>query len=164
MKRSLKTTAAALALAFAATAAGADNMQLAVSAGLDPSESARLSLAEIAQAKFNADSREDDRHSILSPSGARVDPAAHAQLIAAAGLTAEEAEGMTLVEIAAAKSTREMRGDERQVILSPRELSDILSDTYAQLIRGAGLTADEAHGMTLAQVARAKINREHPED
>ncbi len=72
-----------------------------------------VTLTEAAQAKFNRDTRPDDRHPIVVPGQASGD---YGQLAAVAGLTAEEAQGMSLNEIYVAKINREARGDDKQAV------------------------------------------------
>ena len=75
-------TIAAVAIAFAAAPAFAD--QLAANAGLSPAEAQGLSLTEIAQAKFNRDTRGDDRHPVVVIPGSGGD---YTQLAAVAGVS-----------------------------------------------------------------------------
>ena len=75
---------AAAAVAFAAAPAFAG--QLAANAGLSPAEAQGLSLTEIAQAKFNRDTRGDDRHPVVVIPGSGGD---YTQLAAVAGVSPE---------------------------------------------------------------------------
>jgi hypothetical protein len=160
MKSYLKTLAVA-AVALTAAAPGFAQSQLAASAGLSPAEAAGLSLTEIAQAKFNRDTRGDDRHEIVEYGVAS--PAARADLAANAGLTPVAAQG-TLTEIAALKFNRDTRGDDRQTVqrsdatMAARSIAD--NRAWAQLIAGAGLTQEEAAGLSLSEIARAKFDRD----
>ena len=95
------------------TNGSADSTRLAASAGIAP-DAAGMSLTEIAAVKFNNDTRPDDSQSVVHASGVTVasrsvaDPGqAFAQLIASAGLTSSEAEGMSLTRIAAYKFDRD---------------------------------------------------------
>ena len=159
MKYYLKTIAA-VAVAVAAAAPAFADSQLAANAGLSPVEAQGLSLTEIAQLKFNRDTRQDDRHPIVVP-GSGGD---YAQLAASAGISADEAKGMSLGEIYVAKINRESRGDEQQVV----KASDVTMTSrsvangagYAQLAASAGLSADQAAGITLGQIAAAKFARD----
>jgi len=148
----------AAAIAFAAAPAFAGS-QLAASAGLSPAEAQGLSLSEIAQIKFNRDTRGDDRHPIVVPgNGGDTD-----QLASAAGLSKSEAAALTLDEIFVAKINREARGDERQA--APGDGATMSSRSasgagYGQLAASAGIPADAAAGMTLRQIAAAKFASE----
>ncbi len=123
---------------------------------------------------------------------------ANSQLIASAGLTAEQAEGLTLNQIAAAKANRGVSFSDRQaVVIVPgdagvssadllafavekynrgRSFSDrqeivrpagatvssrsvVDTDRHAQLIAAAGLTPDQAEGLTLDEIVAFKANR-----
>jgi hypothetical protein len=94
----------------ASPAAKAD---LAASAGLSAAEARGLSLNEIAAVKFNRESAGDDRQTVRQHSGAIVaarsvaDNRAHGQLISSAGLAQDDAAGLSLTEIAAAKFDRD---------------------------------------------------------
>lgn len=154
----LVNTAVAAAIAFAAAPAFAGS-QLAASAGLSPVEAQGLSLSEIAQIKFNRDTRGDDRHPIVVP-GHSGD---YDRLAAVAGVSPD---GKTLHEIFVAKINREARGDERQaapgrnVTMSSRSVSG--GTAHAQLAASAGIA--DATGMTLSQIAAAKFARDTDSD
>lgn len=164
MKRTIHTAAALVLTLAAATAATADTRQLAASAGLDANEAASLTLTEIARMKFNDDTRRDDRIAFFAPV-AGSDAGARSQLIAGAGLSAAEADGMTLTEIAVAKRNRDVRRDEGiQVVVSTRSFATGGQGGRSQLIASAGLDAEAARGMTLQQIYVAKINREGDND
>lgn len=84
---------------------------------------------------------------------------ADAQLIGNAGLSAAEAEGMSLTEIAVAKFNRDSDQDGRQVIVTPG------SGGYtAQLAASAGLGAAEASGLSLTEIAVAKFSHNADHD
>lgn len=117
---------------------------------------------------------------------------ANGQLIASAGLTAAEAEGLTLNQIVAAKYNRDRSFSDRQAVavtpsgdtaqvveiynagksFSDRQplpgASDVTASSrsmvdpadHAQLIASAGLTAEEAEGLTLNEIVAAKHNRD----
>jgi hypothetical protein len=157
MKRYFTITTALLGLSFAGASAAQDVSQLAAGAGLSRAEAQQLSLSEIAAMKLNRGSDNDERQAILPDAGAvEVDPARHAQLIAAAGLTAAEAAGMTLSDLAVAKFNAEARYDDRQ--RTPGVATG--AQAGAQLIAGAGLTPAEARGKSLTEVAAAKFARD----
>jgi hypothetical protein len=123
---------------------------------------------------------------------------ANNQLVASAGLTAAEAEGLTLTQISATKTNRGLSVSDRQAVvivpgdagISAADLKakaiDLFNrgesfsdrqpivrggdtvvssrapvdpDRHAQLIASAGLSADEARGLTLNQIAAFKANR-----
>jgi hypothetical protein len=65
---------------------------------------------------MNLGSDPDDRIPTVPKSTAAFEPAGAPRLVAAAGLSQAEAEGMTLTEIYVHKVNREARGDERQGI------------------------------------------------
>lgn len=80
------------------------------------------------------------------------------QLAASAGLSAAEAEGMTLSEIAAMKFNKDTRGDDQQAVTHVTVPIRVDATRDAQIIRQAGLTPAEAEGLTLAEIAAAKHN------
>ncbi len=149
---------AAAAVAFAAAPAFAD--QLAANAGLSPAEAQGLSLNEIAQAKFNRDTRGDDRHPIVVPgSGGNV-----TQLAAVAGVSPD---GKSLNEIFVAKINREARGDEQQAVKGAAMVSSRSAKggaAYAQLAASAGISPADAAGMSLGEIAAAKFARDTDSD
>jgi hypothetical protein len=154
MKFTIKALAAA-AIALAAAPAFAGTQVIA---------GPGVSLTEAAQAKFNRDTRGDDRHYSVTPG--KSSPESRAQLIASAGLSADEAAGLSLNEIFVAKINSESRGDEQQraaggtVTMSSRSVGA----ADAQLIAAAGLSASEAAGMTLSEIAAAKFARDTGSD
>jgi hypothetical protein len=156
---SLKTLALAATLLGAAAPAFAQS-QLIASAGLTPAEAEGLSLSEIAVAKFNREADTGDRQASFTPgSGGDV-----SQLAASAGLTPDEARGLSLTEIAAAKFNRGADGDDRQRVLRGGDVTVISRSvgdrSRSQLAASAGLTPDEARGLTLTEIAAAKFDRD----
>ena len=153
---------AAAAVALTAAAPSYADSQLAASAGLNPAQAAGLMLTEIAQAKFNRDARGDDRHVIVVHGVAS--PESRAQLAANAGVSPVEAQGLSLSEIAAAKFNRESAGGDQQRVVRgdvtkvARSVAD--NSAWVQLIAGAGLTTDEAAGLSLSEIAKVKFDRE----
>lgn len=149
--------AASLSLAAALSASAADVGQLAASAGISRAAAQQMSLTEVAATKFNRDGGRDDRQTV---GGAQapviVDADRHAQLIAAAGLTPAEAEGLTLSELAAGKVNAGSDADQQIVVMSSR--GPVRQP--AQLIAAAGLTPAEAQGLSLSQIAAVKFNRD----
>lgn len=153
-------TIAAVAVAVAAAAPAFASSQLAASAGISPEVAQGLSLTEIAQAKFNRESSQQDRHEIVVPgsNGNTV------QLAASAGLSADEAQGMSLGEIFVAKINREGGRDKQQVVkggdVTVTSRSVASGAAYAQLAASAGLSAAEAAGMSLGEIAAVKFARD----
>jgi hypothetical protein len=152
-------TIAAVAVAVAAAAPAFASSQLAASAGISPEVAQGLSLTEIAQAKFNRESSQQDRHEFVVPgSNGNV-----AQLAASAGISASEARGMSINEIFVAKINREGGRDVQQVVkggdvtVTSRSANGA---AYGQLAASAGLSAAEAAGMTLGEIAAAKFARD----
>ena len=139
----------------------ADTQELAANGGLSGSEAAGLSLTEIAQAKFNRDTRGDDRHPIVSP--VVVSPAALASFAAAAGLSPAQAHGMSLTEIAAVKFNRETTGDDRQRVgrgMATMATRSAPADhgAWSQLAASAGI--QDTAGLSLSDIAAAKFAAE----
>ena len=145
MKQYLSVLAAAL---FAASPALAD--MIAASPG--------VTLTEAAQAKFNHDSSPGDRHVTPVPGNSGIP----ASLYSSAGLSAED--GWTLEQVAAAKfdhdghgqGTLTNRSDESTVGLAYGMDRD-----YSQLAAAAGLSPEEAAGMSFDEIANAKLDLEH---
>lgn len=90
--------------------------QLVVSARENSEVAYGMSLSDIAAVKLNLGSDPDDRIPVLPERTAKFSPARAQQFVAAAGLTPEQAAGMTLTEIYVRKINREARGDDRQGI------------------------------------------------
>ena len=161
MKRRFQT-AAALVLTLAATAASADTSQLAASIGLGADAASTLTLTEIARVKYNAGTRQQDRVGMFA-ADAGGDAAARSQLVASAGLSADETAVLSLTEIVVAKRNREVRRDDNvQIVVSSRGYPAGGQGARSQLIAATG--ADAAGEMTLQQLYVAKINREGDRD
>jgi hypothetical protein len=91
-----------------------------------------------------------------------VDPVAHAQLIATAGLTPAEATGLTLNDLAIAAFNAGADGDQRQGAVAKGRGAAAVS---AQLAASAGLSPEVARGLGLEQVVMIKFDRdESPSD
>lgn len=146
MKR-INATAAAIGLALLTFApAGAQTLsQLAAGNG--------LTLDEVYAAKINRESGHDEHQATpgRGATAARFEPAAQTQLVAAAGLEPGEAEGLSLDQVFALKTSRNARNDERQMAGDAR---------YAWLTQGAKV----ARGSDLDKAYAAKINRESGRD
>jgi len=105
-----------------------------------------VSLTESAQAKFNRDTRGDDRQQIVFP-----------------GQSAEAA-AKPLNAVFVAKINSESRGDEQQLVkgsgvtMGTRSIKAATS--HDQLAASAGLSASEAAGMSLSEIAAAKFDRD----
>ena len=154
---------AVVALSSGVAPAGASDLtQLAAGAGVSVAEAQGMTLSELAALKFNRDTRSDDRQAVAhDATPVKVDAGRHAQLIAAAGLTPAEAEGMTLAELAANKHNAGADPNERfVVVMSSRGPVRIGS----QLAAAAGLEGAEAQGMSLTAIAAAKFNRDSSDD
>ena len=150
-------TIAAAALAFAAAPAFAD--QLAANAGLSPAEAQGLTLSQIAQVKFNRETRGDDRQAVIIVPG---HSASYDQLAASAGLSASEAQGMSLDEIFVAKVNKESDTDDQQLV-SGGNVTMASASTYSpnpQFAASAGFSPAEAAGMSLTEIAAAKFERD----
>jgi hypothetical protein len=80
------------------------------------------------------------------------------QLAAAAGVSAQEAEGMTLSELFARKINRE-NGRDGQVTVSTHNYPVFEASDHAALVANAGLTRSQATDMDLSQIAAHKNNR-----
>ena len=131
---------AAAAIALAAAAPAFSGTQVMAGNG--------VSLTQAAQAKFNRDTRGDDRQQIVHP-----------------GQTPMEARGTAINVAFVAKINEESRGDEQQrvptssgVTMASRSTSAAAS--RAQLIASAGLSAEEAAGMGLSEIAAAKFDHD----
>ena len=115
-------------------------------------------------AKFNRNADHDDYQMVVTP-GFGGDAS---QLAASAGLSPAEARGMSLTEIAVAKFNRNADNDNRQYPVRGSGVTAISRSTgnagYAQLVANAGLSADEARGMSLTEIAVAKFNRNADSD
>jgi hypothetical protein len=86
------------------------------------------------------------------------------QLAAGAGISAGEAQGLTLTELAALKFNRDSERDEQQSVAAAEGPVMVDPVRHAQLIAAAGLSADEADGLTLSQLAAGKHNAEARRD
>jgi hypothetical protein len=117
------------------------------------------SLTEAAAIKFNNDTRQDDRQTVSVVPGSSGNVS---QLAASAGLSADEAAGMSIGEIYVAKINREARGDDKQAVKSGGAVMSTRSvgGADAQLIAAAGLSASEAAGLSLSEIAAAKFARD----
>jgi hypothetical protein len=87
---------------------------------------------------------------------------ADSQLAASAGLTDEQAEGMSLTEIAQYKFNRDESGADRWVPSIPATNG---SADPARLAASAGIDSGDAGGMTLTEIAAVKFNNDtRPDD
>lgn len=122
-----------------------------------------MSLTEIAQHKFNRDESGADRWTVVEPGSG---PADHSQLAASAGVSSYDAATMPLGELAAVKFNRDTReGDWQTVpsapgaVVATRSVGEA-SDAFVQLIASAGLSPSQAKGMSLAEIAEYKFDRD----
>jgi hypothetical protein len=139
MKTYLNTFAAA-AVALAAAVPAFAGTQVVAGNG--------VSLTEAAQAKFNRDTRGDDRQFIVHP-----------------GRTPAEARATALNAAFVAKINAESRGDEQQRAVTTSTVtmatrSPSTGAGRAQLAASAGLSAEQAAGMSLSDIAAAKFARD----
>ena len=117
-----------------------------------------VTLTEAAQAKFNRDCDPDDRH--VKPVAGNAEPSP--QLYAAAGLDPAEAQGLTIDQVFIVKINREYGRDQEQLEERSATISSrSYSSDYERLARSAGLTPEEAAGMTLVEIAEVKMAPDH---
>ena len=87
-----------------------------------------------------------------------------AQLAASAGLAPDEARGLSLTEIAAAKFNRDADRDDSQRVLRGGDVTvtsrSVGERAWSQLVASAGLTPEEARGLSLSDIAAAKFDRD----
>jgi hypothetical protein len=130
---------AAAAVALAAAAPAFAGSQVVAGNG--------MTLTEAAQAKFNRDTRGDDRQQIVYP-----------------GQSPAEARASSLNAELVAKINAESRGDEQQLVVgsgvTKTTRSSAAGADRGQLISAAGLSPSEAEGMSLSQIAAAKFDRD----
>jgi hypothetical protein len=144
---------AVVAAAFVAVGAPALAEQVKASPG--------VTLTEAAQAKFNRDTRGDDRH--VKPIPGSSEPSR--QFYASAGLTMGEGRGWDLEQVFVAKINRESRGDDQQRLVAAEPVTMGTraygqGGDYSQLAASAGLDPAEARGMSLTEIAAAKFAAE----
>jgi hypothetical protein len=136
---------AATVAALSATAPAFANSQLIASAGLTPAQAEGLTLNEIAAAKYNSGKSFSNRQAVVVERGVSGDPA---------GL-----EAFAIANYNAGKSQAD-----RQEFVSPSGVSVssrsvVTSGSHTQLIASAGLTQEEAKGLTLNEIVAAKYNK-----
>jgi hypothetical protein len=139
-----------------------DVSQLAAAAGIAPAEAATMSLTEIAAAKFNRDTRGDDRQVVSTAEPIMADPVRHAQLIAAAGLTPEDAAGLTLTQLAAGAFNAGSDSDDAQTMVTMSSRGPVTVGAHLAFV--AGFSPAEAAGKSLTEVAAAKFDRDTGDD
>jgi hypothetical protein len=160
MKRSLTLIAVMLfGVLQAVSLSAGDLSQLAAAAGVTEAEAAGMSLAEIHARKINRESRGNDKVTVSSREHQVFQADRNRQLVAVAGLTLGEARGMSLDDIAASKANVNA-GNEDRIPVAPARAARFDAAANPQLVAAAGLTIEEADGMTLAEVYRLKVNRE----
>lgn len=145
MKQSLSILTAAL---LAASPALAD--MIAASPG--------VTLTQSAQAKFNRDTRPDDRHVTPVPGNSGIP----ATLYSSAGMSADD--GWTLEQVAAGKFDHDGHGQgmlTKRSVESTAGLAYGMDRDYSQLAAAAGLSPEEAAGMSFDEIAGAKLNQDH---
>jgi hypothetical protein len=117
-----------------------------------------VTLTEAAQVKFNHDSRPDDRQIRPVPGSSGIP----APLYSSAGMRADD--GWTLEQVAAAKFDRD--GQDQGALTNRSVESTVglaygMDRDYAQLASAAGLSPDEAAGMSFEEIAQAKLDLDH---
>lgn len=156
-----------LSAAVAITLAGAGSAsadQFTASAGLTAEAAQGMTVTDIAQHKFNRDLSYSDRQVVSIPpvNGS----AGRSQLAARAGVAPETARSMSLTALAVAKFNNESRRDDRQGVVPSTRTTLVSrsvvgpSNAHRQLAASAGLSPAEAEGMTVAEIARYKFNRD----
>lgn len=137
--RTYLNTVAAAAIALAAAAPAFAGTQVVAGNG--------LTLTEAAQAKFNRDSSDENQQWIVHP-----------------GQSAAQAAATPLNAAFVAKINAEGDGDEQQLVkgsgVTVTTRSPVAAGDHAQLIAAAGLSASEAAGMSLSEIAAAKFDRD----
>jgi hypothetical protein len=163
LKSLLLAATASLALTGAAFAEGGKE-QLAASAGIRPAEAQQLTLTEIAAHKFNRDVSGADEQKVRIEPGRSI--GTPEQLASAAGLGADDASTMSLTEIAAHFFNRASSDQDQQTVHTDEGVTMVSrQDSYGpsaglrQLAASAGLTVEEAQGMSLRQIAAHAFNR-----
>ena len=93
---------------------------------------------------------------------------AESQLIANAGLAAEQAAGLTLSQIAAAKFNRDTgSGDGRRLVVGRGDVTVIsrsVGASYGSSLPTPALSPEKARGLTLSEIAAVKFNRDPDDD
>lgn len=145
MKQSLSILTAALLVASPALAD-----MIAASPG--------VTLTQAAQVKFNRDSRPGDRQVTPVPGTSGIP----APLYTSAGLSAGD--GWTLEQVAAAKFDRD--GHDQGALTDRSVESTVglaygMDRDYSQLAASAGLSREEAAGMSFDEIANAKLDTDH---
>jgi hypothetical protein len=117
-----------------------------------------VSLTQAAQAKFNHDSSQDDRH-IAPASGTSGIPA---PLYRSTSLSPSD--GWTLEQVAAAKFDQEGQDQgalTRRSVATTTGLAYGMDRDYSHLAAAAGLSPEQAAGMSFEEIANAKLNMDH---
>lgn len=152
-------TLVAAAIALAAAAPAFANSQLVASAALTQEEAAGMTLSEIAATKNNRHLSFSDRQAVrIAPVSGDADSS---QAAASVGLHS----GASLNEIAAAGYNRDNSFSDRQIVrrsdVTVASRSDAAGRSgWAQFVASAGLSAEDAEGMSIDQIAAAKFNRD----
>ena len=154
MKTTVMTAFAALAIAVAAPVFAADYTQLALNAGLSPSEAAGMTRQQIAAAYFNRGVSNQDRQTVpgeivASPAGEY----ARSQLRA----SHRDMAGQTPRELAAIHSNRGMSNADKITVRAP---TPGMAGDRSQLAASAGLGIDGAEGRSLNGLAATLFNRD----
>ncbi len=148
MKRTFTALAALTAVALGATApAIAADQQLIAAAGLTQAEAEGLTLNQIAAAKYNRDRSYTDRQAVVIVPGA-------------SSVDADDLNGLAIANYNAGKSQTDVQATPETGNLTAASRSVAVEGRHAQLIASAGLTQEEAEGLTLNQIVAAKYNRD----
>ena len=117
-----------------------------------------VTLTEAAQAKFNHNASGDERIGTVEPGSSGIP----APLYSAAGVTPDQ--GWTLQQVAAAKFSREGLGQGRLPSGGAQPSAGLaygMDRDYSQLAMSAGLSPEEASGMSFDEIAGAKLETDH---
>jgi len=117
-----------------------------------------VTLTEAAQAKFNRDTRPDDRQITPVPGNSGIP----APLYASAGVSAGD--GWTLEQVAAAKFDHDGHGQGALTARSAESTAGLaygMDRDYSQLAAAAGLSPEEAAGMSFDEIAKIKLDADH---
>ena len=160
MKHAVMKGLAVLAVAVlaAAPATAQNRSQLAAAAGVSAAEADGMTLTELYARKINRESGRDGQVTVSGREYPVFDAGDHPGLVANAGLTASQAAGMDLSQIAAHKNNRGATRDNR-IPVTRTASAGFDASRHPQLVASAGLSADQAQGMSLNEVYRHKHNR-----
>ncbi len=140
--------------------AAGDWSQLIAAAGLTPAEAEGMTLTELHAYKINRGApRAAERVTVVARTLPAFDPRVHGYLVVSARENPDVVYGGSLSEIAAVKINRGSDPDERIPVL-PERTAAFSPARSPQFVAAAGLSPEEAAGMTLTEIHVRKINRE----